>query len=224
MNLFQMRDVVEDIISNSDYDPTRINAFINEGVQAVATGVILPGRFDLSPPLPDLYTTDTVDTDANSFVSLPADFNRDVVIVKDSNSNKIPIISSFQNFLHLYKEETGSVDKCSINGSILHYRGIPSSPETLTVNYYSTPATLIADDDIPTDIPLVLHRQLIVGYALKEIYNEIELGMEGRKVDMKNYEEIFNQGLVRLRQLIPEDSLPDFYEENQNDINRNQRI
>jgi len=59
---------------------------------------------------------------------------------------------------------------------------------------------------------------------LKKIYNEIELGMEGRKVDMKNYEEIFNQGLVRLRQLIPEDALPDFYEEDQNDIYRTQRI
>lgn len=224
MNLLQMRTTVSGIINDSDYTDDMIDAFLNEGVLAVATGVILPGRFDLSPPLPDLYTTDTVATDANSYVALPSDFNRDVVLVKDSSVNTIPIIASFQNFIHLYKEEAGEVDKCSVNGSVLHYRGIPSSPETLAVNYYETPATLTADGDIPTEIPLVLHRQLVVGYALKEIYNEIELGMEGRKVDMRNYEEIFNQGLVRLRQLIPEDSLPDFYEENQNDIYGTQRI
>ena len=224
MNLLQMRTTVSGIINDSDYTDDMIDAFLNEGVLAVATGVILPGRFDLSPPLPNLYATDTVATDANSFVSLPADFNRDVVLVKDSDSNKIPIIASFQNFIHLYKEEAGEVKKCAIDGSKIHYRGIPSSPETLTVNFYETPATLVDDTDIPTEIPLVLHRQLVVGYALKEIYNELELGMAGRKVDMRNYEEIFNQGLVRLRQLIPEDSLPNFYEENQNDIYGTQRI
>ena len=44
-------------------------------------------------------------------------------------------------------------------------------------------------------------------------------------VDMaRNYEAIFNQGLVRLQQLIPEDALPNYYEESPNDSYRTGRI
>jgi len=224
MTLKEMRDLITSIINDSEYTSTIIDAFINEGVLAVATGVMLPGRFDLSPPLPSLYKTDTVATDANNNADLPSDYNRDVVKVSDSDGNKITIEPSFMKFTNETKSEAGTISLVSIHGDKLYYDRVPSSPATLTVGYYSNPSTLTDDGDIPTEIPLVLHRQLIVGYALKEIYNEIELGMAGQKVDTRNYEAIFNQGLVRLQQLIPEDALPNYYEESPNDSYRTGRI
>jgi len=224
MTLKEMRDLIASIINDSEYTDTIIDAFINEGVLTVATGEILPGRFDLSPALPSLYKTDTVDTDTDNNTDLPVEFNRDVVLVADSDGNKIKIEPSFEKFINTTQSEAGTVDVVAVKGSVLYYDRIPSAAATLTVHFYSTPATLVEDVDIPTSIPAVLHRQLIVSYALKEIYNEIELGMSGQKVDTANYTNIHDQGLIRLRQLIPEDDLTNFYEETTYDSFRTGRI
>ena len=133
-------------------------------------------------------------------------------MVVNSDGYALPIISSWLKFMKDHADQAaGSVSKYVISGGRLHYRDIPTVATTLTVHYYKTPPTLVADEDIPSCIPVTLHRDLIVGYAAREIFNRIELGLNGRKVDTTNYDNIFNNGILRLVDLIPEDGLPEYY-------------
>ena len=214
MNLAKLITAVEGVIHDPDYTGEIIKDMINEAVLAIATGVMLPGKHELSPPLPDLYASDDVLTVVSTgYLSLPADFNRDMFMVVDSNSDTVPIEPSFKKFMASYADEAaGEVFRCSVNGSQLHYRDIPAGATTLTVHYYSTPDTLTDSADIPSCIPTSLHRDLIVGHVCKEIFNRLELGMAGQKVDTQNYENIFNRGLLGLDDLVGKDERPDYYD------------
>jgi len=214
MNLAKLITAIEGVVHDPDYTGEIIEDMINEAVLAIATGVMLPGKYELSPPLPDLWTSDDVLTVLSTgYLSLPADFNRDMFMVVDSNSELVPIEPSFKKFMVSYADEAaGDLFRCAVNGSQLHYRDIPSAAATLTVHYYKTPDTLVESDDIPSCIPTPLHRDLIVGHVCKEIFNRLELGMAGQKVDTQNYENIFNRGLLRLDDLVPRDELPDYYD------------
>ncbi len=213
MNLNDLTNYIESVVYDSTFTSAAINTLINEAYLAVATGVKLPDRYDLTPPLPDLYTTGTVSTGSSGVASLPVDYNRDVVQVTNSAGSEIPIFASFRQFNQKYPVvDTSSVHACSVNGSNLHYRGEPTTPENLTVAYYQTPTPLVNATDEPTAIPAVLHRQLIVGYVCKTIYDQIELGLSGPKVDTANYTRMFNNGLVQLVELIPNDNLPDYHD------------
>ena len=203
------------MVDDEYYTTTIIKARINESVLRIATGVMLPNQTALSPPLPDLYTTDTIDTTLSSVITdLPSDFNRDLIQVLNASGDIIPIKPSMKRFLQDYYEQSaGDVYVCCVYGKRLMYRDIPAVAETLTVHYYQTPDTLVADADTPSEIPAHLHRKLIVGHTLMEIYRELELGMAGAKVDTEYYTRIFNEGLIELSEMFPPDQVPEYYED-----------
>jgi len=202
MQLSELVTKIQRVITDDTYTETIIKALINEAVLVVATGVQMEAG--ISPPLPELFTNDTIATVAGTYASLPSDYNRDVMLVLNAAKSRMKIKSSFEAFLISHPDQTaGAVYECAVLGDYLYYRDIPAAPETLTVYYYKNPTTLSGDTDTPSEIPEVLHRQLILGYVLNEIYNQIELGVEGQKVDTQNYGAMFQNGLVRLKQLIP---------------------
>jgi len=210
MQLSEIVTAVEDIVHDSDYTSTIIKSLANEAVLVVATGVLIPGRRQLSPPLPDLYTTSTVTTVLSTgYLSLPADYNRDVIMLVNSDGETITKIDSWLRFMKSSADQAaGTVDRYCVSGSRLHYRDIPAVATNLTAHYYKNPTTLTADADIPSCIPTVLHRDLIVGYVAREIFNKKELGMAGQKVDTANYDNIFNGGILKLVDILPEDGEP----------------
>jgi hypothetical protein len=214
MQLSEIVKAVQDVVHNSDYTSDIIKSYINEAILAVATGVEIPGRRQLSPPLPDLYIADDVETVVGAgLCELPEDYNRNVVMVVNSTGETIRHIPSFIKFMQTSADKAGgSVSKYAVNGKQLHYRDIPAAATTLTVHYYKNPEPLSADGDIPEGIPPTLHRSLIVGYAAREIFNRIELGLAGPKVDTANYDSIFQGGILKLVDLIPEDGEPDYYD------------
>ena len=222
MNLGEMVTEVITVVDDAAYTSTIVKSLINEAVLDVATGRMFPGSTALSPPLPNLYTSgDVLTVVGKSILTLPADFNRDVFQVIDDSEASIPIRSSLRQFLRLWPDETvaGVVENVVVQGNRMLYRDRPAAAETLTIHYYKNPTTLTDDADIPDSVPTQLHRSLLIAYALKEIYNQIEMGIKGPKVDTINYTSIFNQGLAQLQGFLPEDGNPMYYEDTTDYIN-----
>ena len=104
MNLSEIKTAIQSIVDDSYWD-TQLASMVNDAILKVATGDTLPGRYELSPPLPDLYTTDTVDTVVGvGIADLPSDFNRDLFQVVNSDDENIPIEPSFKKFLKQHVE------------------------------------------------------------------------------------------------------------------------
>jgi hypothetical protein len=218
MNLGQIISEIEDAVQDETYLSGTIQTMINEAVLTIATGDMIPGKYQLSPPLPNLYTAGDVLTVVDTgYLSLPTDYNRNVVMVVDSNGDVIPSEESFKKFMTTYADqESGNVFKYAINGDKLHYRGIPTASTTLTVHYYTDPDTLSDSTDTPSCIPSPLHRKLIVGYVCRELFNRIEDGIDGQKINTGYYANEYASGLVDLETAIGVDESPDYYD-NQTD-------
>jgi len=215
MQLSELVTAVDDVVQDTAFTSTIIKALINEAVLKIATGDIVPGKYQITPPLPDLYETGDITTSATGNTALPATFNRDVTMVVNSDDEVIPIESSFRKFNKTYPELSSSeVFRCAVNGSTLYYRDVDI--EVLTVHFYKAPDTLTADADTPSEIPAVLHRKLIVGYVCREIFNKIEDGTEGQKINTKYYAGEYYSGLNDLEVLVGVDDDPDYYD-NQTD-------
>lgn len=213
MNLAELIADVQSIVQDGYWTETTIKDLLNKALLVVASGVILPGKYQLSPALPDLYTTDTVDTIVGGEIcDLPEDFNRDLVQVVNSRYESIPIEPSFKKFLKKNPEQnSGSVRTVARHGSRLLYRDIPSEAETLTVHYYEAPKKMALVADTPGCVPVQLHRPLLVGYVCAQIFNEIEDGIEGQKVNTVRWNNEFQQGLLDLEIIVGHDDDPDYY-------------
>lgn len=213
MQLSNIVSEIQDAVKDSYYTYPDVTVLVNEACTAISLGTMIPGRYERTPPLPDLYTTDTVTTETTGILTLPSDYQRNLVMVVDSNGVSIPIMPSSRKFIKKYPEASaGSVFVCSVMGNRLLYRDIPVVASTLTVHYYSTQDTLTLDTDEPTWLPLHLHRKLLVGYVCREIFNKIEDGVEGRKVNTEYYTGELLSGLTALEEIIGVDKDPDHYD------------
>ena len=95
----------------------------------------------------------------------------------------------------------GSVWKVAQEGKLIWYIDQPDSVETLYVLLYKEPPEMVADGSTPSYLPFMLHRQLLVYKATALLYNIIEEGVEGEKVNTINYENLYQrQGLDKLRE------------------------
>lgn len=210
MTFEELTNEVMGIIQDSAWSEAIIKSKLNQALTVVATGIMLPGKHQLSPPLPDLYSSTDIDTVAGvATCNLSSDFNRDVIHVVNANGDEIPLEKSFRKFLDDYPGHTsGSVFRASVYGRNLHYRNVPETAETMTVHYYKAPTTMTMDDDTPNCLPVALHRPLLVGFACKDIWSLIEDGIEGQKINTEYWTREFQQGLLDLETLIPHDGEP----------------
>ncbi len=80
-------------------------------------------------------------------------------------------------------DAAGEVEAVCLEGNILWYQKIPAAAESLMLILYENPDELEDDDDEPSTLPEYLHKLLLVNGAAHFIYNEIEDGIEGEKVN-----------------------------------------
>ena len=80
------------------------------------------------------------------------------------------------------------------------------------MHYYQNPTDLADDADEPEDIPEELHEKLIVSDVARYIYNLIEDGMDGQKVNTQNYLNLFKEGIFELELFLGEDGEPIEYD------------
>lgn len=215
MTLEELIAEVQTVIQDSAFTDSMITSTLNRGMQTITKGVILPGRYQVTPPLPDLYTIDTIDTNLGSGVcDLPTDFNRNLIQVLNADKKSIEIYSSFLKFINDNPEQNdGAVRIVTQHGNRLLYRDIPSVAETLTVHYYASPTELVVSTDKPDVIPEALQKPLLVGFACADIFNVIEDGIEGQKINTAFWNNEYQQGLIQLEIEIGFDAEPDYYED-----------
>ena len=206
------------IVKDKSYS-TGINDRINDAVSAIAGGIRLPNG-EMSPPLPDLYSSGTVNTSITlPYVALPATYQRGLFMVSDSSGNQIYGPNgyySFNLFLRSASDkklaQAGAISSACVRGSKIYYQGIPSAAETLTLHFYRLPVDMTDNTDKVDGIPLHLQKRLIQHYVAKEIYGEgIEENYNGQATQYHTAK--FFEAMNELIDFIGIDAQPEYYGE-----------
>ena len=220
-NLTTLTNAIQDILQDSAFTNAKIAERINDAVDSIAAGIRMPNG-QISPPLPDLFTMSTVTTSLTlPYVSLPINYQRNVMNVYDSSGNVISSprggnYYSFNLFLRQIQNsaltEAGSVYKVCVKGTKLYYQGIPTAATTLGLHYYKKPTTMVTATDEPDGIPEHLQLPLIKHRVLMDIYGEmLEAGVTEPAVGMKYHEKKFYEALQNMVDFIGIDATPLYY-------------
>ena len=204
MNLEEMRNEVENLVDDSSFDPDTIDNYLNQMLTYSAGLINLPS-------LKRISTVVTIEDQAYTSISgLDGGFSGILRRVKNAEGEEPRIYSNLELLLDDYPtiDEEGDVEAVALEGSTLWYQKIPSSAETLLLLYFRNPSPLIGGDDEPGDIPEHVHRKLLVHGAAYMIFDQIEDGIEGEKVNtVHNFHQSLNEenkhsGIVKLREWI----------------------
>jgi len=161
---------------------SRIPGAVNEAVLFAA------GKVDI-PSLKSLIPVTTVVNQA--WASLPNTSAGKILHVSSSNANgdSIEILSCLEDLLEHSPslDFEGDVEMVALEGGVLYYQSIPSTPQNLIVLHYANPETLKKEEDIPVNFPDFLHRKLFVHGAASIIYEFIEDGLEAEEKTNTNW-------------------------------------
>lgn len=226
-NLEEIRNSIIRVLNDSDYVDTDIDELINDALQAVAGGVLMPNG-SISPALPDLYATDTLQTSTtNPYVDLPDDYQRNVFYISDSSDMRIHPVKgggyySFGLFMNASIKKDlslpGIVLTACVKGTKLYYQGIPSAAEDINIQYYRKPATMTLSTDEPEGLPSHLAKPILKHYVLKEIFGEgIEDGEDSSGKGQAYHEKKFYEAMETMIRSLPDsDDEPAYYAESIN--------
>lgn len=192
-------EAVQRKVQDASYTPEMILSFLNQGIREIASWKNTNPNRGLHGEilLPMLETSDTVDTEEDvAMIDLPEDFLKNLYHVEQESHVPIDIVSGMRELLYWSKgklDNSGQhVNIVTVQGSTLFYQPIPDTPVELRLHYYKKPPPLTLEDpesetNVPWCLPEHLHEDLLVNYAAKEIYGEIEDGVDGRKVQTEFY-------------------------------------
>ena len=203
MNLRQMRTALAGLLQDTSYDNDDLDEAINKTLLYVSTLV----------QLPSLKRIDTINTVLStayvSLTTLTGGFDGNLRRVKNSDGDDVSIYPSLDLLMDEGDmDDEGDVEAVAVEGTVMWYRKIPASVETLTLLYYRSPSQLTDDSDIPSDFPEGLHHKLFVNGSAWMIYDEIEDGIDEDKVNTKNQfwhsldERNPHSGIVKLKEWI----------------------
>ena len=184
-------------VQDPSLDTDDILELLGEGLVVISGRVLLP----------DLETSDTVDTMVDeSEVPLPSDYQHGLFDCQEQDPyNPVVVLNSKRQILATYGklDNTGTVRHVCRVGTSLLYQPVPTEIRTLTLSYYRMPAQL-TESETPEGLPIQFHRALF-HYAAFMLFDDIEDGMEGPKVNTARHEGKFEQ-LVRELELFFKDS------------------
>lgn len=204
LNRLEIRTEIENLVQDSSFTTTVLNDYINQAILYVGANTDIPelkGIGVVTTVLSQAYTT---------LSGLTGGFSGKLRRVKDADGNAISIYSDLALLMDAYPtmNEEGEVEAVALEGSTLWYQDIPVEEETLTCLYYRNPAILSSDTESPSDFPTHLHRQLFVHGSAWIIYDQIEDGIDGEKVNTKGQfwhsfdERNRHSGIVKLKEWI----------------------
>lgn len=197
------------IIKDTDFTYGEITDFLNQGVSEIAGGMPSAMGDYITPPLPNLFSISTVTTVTTAaHVSMPATFQRDLMLAVNSAGTELDIAHSWQEFVEAQPllDRSGRLYEVVEQGGRLYYQGIPTAAEDITVHFYRLPVAMSVSASVPDGIPLHLQDPLLVNYACFKIFELIEDGVEGVGVNTQRYERGFLQALKTLEMSVPRDT------------------
>jgi len=195
---------VENIIQDPSYTSDDIKRYLNLALDFAAQQV----------PLPDLKRIGTIETVQDqawvSLSELSGGFSGRLRKCFNSSGTEVEIYPTLDLLMLDYAPLTseGAIEAVAQEGTILWYQKIPVSPETLTLLYYRNPETLVKDSDVPTNYPEFLHKLLFVHGAAFMLFDQIEDGVEGEKINTRsNFWQSFDEnnkgsGIIKLREWV----------------------
>ena len=195
---------VANIVQDPSYSSDDIKRYLNLALDFAGQQV----------PIPNLKRVGTTDTKQDqawvSLLSLAGGFSGRLRKCLNSIGNEIEIYPNLDLLLLDYAPLTseGEVEAVALEGTVLWYQKIPVSPETLTLLYYQNPVDLVADSDEPADFPEFIQKLLFVHGAAYMIFDQIEDGAEGEKLNTRsNYWQSFDEnnkgsGIIKLREWV----------------------
>jgi len=191
-----------------DHDDTVILEIINRGLVEIAGGGDREHGAALVAPLPGLLTADDVTLEAGDIsVAMPEDFQRGLVRVS-VGGEPLKRMESIHALLKRYDGEAGIPEGYVIKGNTLWLMPAPSANTDVDLYYHRLPAALSATGT-PEGIPEHLQYKLLFNYACREIFSDIEQGLEGKSPDTLKYDALYNRALTDLERFIgPEDGEP----------------
>lgn len=180
--------------------------FINQGVAEIAGGMQSTLGDWITPPLPDLLTIGTVDTDTSAaYVNMPTTFQRNLQLAVRATGQQVNIANSFIEFTETYPllNRSGIISEVIEHGGKLYYQGIPTSSEEVTVHYYRKPVEMDDNIDTPDGIPLHLQISLLTNFAAWKAYEFLEDGLEGETPNTQKFMGLFLSAMKTLELSIP---------------------
>lgn len=212
-----------------DHSNDDILAILNRGCLEIAGGGDRVHGNVVVPPLPDLFTYDEVTQLADEeFAALPPDYHRGVVRVSYEGES-LKRLDSYAELVAKYEGSNGVPQAYHIKGNKIWLAPVPTDDVDVRVYYHRIPIDMEivledppdveAVDSEPDGIPVHLHHKLLVNYACREIFSEIEQGLEGKSPDTIKHDALYQMALTDLERFIgPEDGTPqnvddDYYTE-----------
>lgn len=183
MKLEHIRREVENLVDDPSFDSETIDQYINQALEYTAAQVSLP-------TLKRVGVITTEIGQAYSDIRSIGDEAFSGILRKVVRyDGKFPqVYSNLELFIDDYPtlDQEGDVEAVCLDGFTLWYQKIPSTATNLTLVYYVNPSPLTKDEDEPTDIPSHLHRKLLVNGSSYLIYDQIEDGVDGEKINTTN--------------------------------------
>lgn len=179
-----IRDASPEIISS-------IPDYVNEALAKIGA----------EKDLPLLRTVFMVTTDPSlPYVALSNQFDGRLLYVGTANGPIEIVRRGIEDLLELSPDLTivGDLMEVAVEPGNLWYRKIPTVPTVLTCIGYYNPPVLAKSLDIPTCIPIYLHREILVNRAAAIAYSIIEDGLETPKMNTAFYEGEFEKGITSL--------------------------
>ena len=197
MNYLELQD---EIILLVDSGTSEIDALVpglvNDAVFAIANepGVILPS-------LKSIVSVNTVA--AQGYTSIPVGYDSKVIYASVGGLE----VETYNTIEDLLKEgydfsTEGEIEALAVEGNVLWYANTPADVTAITMLLYKNPVTLVEDTDVPEEIPVHLHRSLIIPYVAKTMFDMIEQEDDTTKTQTQVQELFYEKGLVKLREYL----------------------
>jgi hypothetical protein len=177
----EIAEIVLNIVQDPSLDEDSVLAKLNECAKWLSRVLVLPS----------LDTKSIVTTVTNDHsVSLPVDFQRNLYSADDGTSiNGIGILNSRTQMLDYCGgnlSKSGRVRYVAAVGTKLLYTQVPVVATTITLGYQRKPTTIRGGTQI--DLLPDGFEDIFTNYACWKLYETIEQGMEGQKVDTQYYQ------------------------------------
>ena len=178
----EIAEQVLDIVQDPSFDEDTVIARLNECAGSISRRFVLPS-LDTEASVVTVEGADSV--------SLPVTFQRNLYHCRDAAGRSIDVANSkAQLFIDHEPGKPGvKVRAVAAVGRLLVYVPTPVVAETLTINFQRRPTVITAGAQI--DLLPDGFDDLFVNYALWKLYEKLEQGWEGAKVDTNHYMAIY---------------------------------
>jgi len=178
---------IQDIVLEDQYGEEEILTTLNRCASFLSTKFVLPS-------LDQQGTVNTSTTGWN--VAAPEDFQRNMYYAVDSSGRPLSILDSRKQMLQYCGgnvAQTGSkIERVAVVGSTLLHWPVSVEVEPLTLFYQRKPTEITLGEEV--DILPAGYADsdtLFINYACWKLFETIEQGLEGQKVDTNYYMSLF---------------------------------